>query len=56
VPYRHRAPFEAGPVTITRVNPDILRYALRAADGDARRIHVVDAATVIVHNGPAARH
>jgi hypothetical protein len=43
----------SGLVTVTRVNPNIL---MRAADGDARRILVVDATTVIVHNGPAARH
>jgi hypothetical protein len=43
-------------VATTRVNPEAWDYALLAAEGDLRRLTVVDATTVIVLNGPAARH
>jgi len=40
----------SGPVTVMRVNPALWEAALRAAEGDARRLMIVSATTVIVTN------
>lgn len=39
-----------GPVATVKVAPLLWTYALDAADGDARRIEVISAANVIIHN------
>jgi hypothetical protein len=47
----HRMPRpRSGPVITIRVVPAVWRAALRLAGGDARRLQVVDAGTVLVHN------
>jgi hypothetical protein len=40
----------AAPVKVTRVHPDALALAVELADGDIRRVRVVDARTVLVRN------
>jgi len=40
----------AAPVRVTRVNPDALALAVELAEGDIRRVRVVDARTVLVRN------
>jgi hypothetical protein len=38
------------PVQVTQVDPIVLRLALDYADGDARRVDVISATSVIVRN------
>jgi hypothetical protein len=40
----------SAPVRVTRVNPDALALAVELAEGDIRRVRVVDARTVLVRN------
>ena len=40
----------AAQVKVTRVHPDALALAVELADGDIRRVRVVDARTVLVRN------
>ena len=40
----------AAPVEVTRVDPDALALAVELAEGDIRRVRVVDAGTVLVRN------
>jgi hypothetical protein len=40
----------AAPVAATRVHPDALALAIELAEGDIRRVRVVDARTVLVRN------
>jgi hypothetical protein len=40
----------AAPAEVTRVHPDVLALALELAEGDIRRIRVVDARTVLIRN------
>jgi hypothetical protein len=40
----------AAPVEVTRVHPDALALAIELAEGDIRRLRVVDARTVLVRN------
>jgi hypothetical protein len=47
---------KSGPVTVLLVDPKVWRHALDMADGDVRRLQIVDETTVVIHNGPAARH
>jgi hypothetical protein len=35
---------------VTRVHPDVLALAVELAEGDIRRVRVVDARTVLVRN------
>jgi len=39
-----------GSLTVLRVHPMVWKRALAAADGDARRIEIVDEYNVTVHN------
>jgi len=39
-----------GSVTVLRVHPMVWKHALAAADGDARRIEIIDESNVTVHN------
>ncbi len=39
-------------VTVLRVNPTVWSEALKAADGDARRIEIRGEFDVVVHNEP----
>lgn len=39
-----------GSVTVLRVHPMVWKHALVAADGDARRIEIIDESNVTVHN------
>lgn len=39
-------------VTVLRVNPSVWSEALKAADGDARRIEIRGEFDVVVHNEP----
>jgi hypothetical protein len=39
-----------GALTILRVHPMVWKHALEAADGDARRIEIIDESNVTVHN------
>jgi len=40
----------AAPVEVTRVHPDALALAVELAEGDIRRLRVVDARTVLIRN------
>jgi len=40
----------AAPADVTRVHPDALALAVELAEGDIRRVQVVDARTVLVRN------
>jgi hypothetical protein len=40
----------AAPVAATRIHPDALALAIELAEGDIRRVRVVDARTVLVRN------
>jgi hypothetical protein len=40
----------AASVQVTRVHPDVLALAIELAEGDIRRVRVVDARTVLVRN------
>jgi hypothetical protein len=40
----------AEPAEVTRVHPDFLALAVELAEGDIRRVRVVDARTVLVRN------
>jgi hypothetical protein len=37
-------------LTVLKVHPMVWRHALAAADGDARRIEIIDETNVTVHN------
>lgn len=39
-----------GSLTVLRVHPMVWKHALAAADGDARRIEIIDESSVTVHN------
>lgn len=39
-----------GTLAVLRVHPGVWKHALAAADGDARRIEIVDESNVTVHN------
>jgi hypothetical protein len=39
-----------GSLSVLKVNPMVWRHALAAADGDARRIEIIDETNVTVHN------
>jgi hypothetical protein len=39
-----------GSLMVLKVNPKVWRHALAAADGDARRIEIIDETNVTVHN------
>ncbi|TDE00317.1 hypothetical protein [Jiangella asiatica] len=39
-------------VTVLRVDPTVWAHALKAADGDARRIEIRGEFDVVVHNDP----
>jgi hypothetical protein len=39
-----------GSLTVLRVHPMVWKRALAAADGDARRIEIIDETNVKVHN------
>jgi len=39
-----------GSLTVLRVHPMVWKHALAAADGDARRIEIIDETNVKVHN------
>jgi hypothetical protein len=41
---------DAGTLAVLRVNPKVWKHALAAADGDARRIEIIDESNVKVHN------
>ena len=49
---RRRRPQQraAAPVEVTRVRPDALALAVALAEGDIRRVRVVDARMVLVRN------
>lgn len=47
---RHPQRGAATPVRVTRVDPDALALAVELAEGDIRRVRVVDARTVLVRN------
>jgi hypothetical protein len=40
----------AEPVEVTRVHPDAWALAVELADGDIRRLRVIDARTVLIRN------
>ncbi len=42
--------FVDGSLTVLRVHPMVWKHALAAAEGDARRIEIIDESTVTVHN------
>lgn len=46
---RDATPTEGG-VSVVRVDPLVWKRALAAADGDARRIEIIDERNVTVHN------
>lgn len=48
-PAENHAPND-GSVTVFRVNPLVWKQALAAADGDARRIEIIDEMHVKIHN------
>jgi hypothetical protein len=39
-----------GPVTIGQVSPEVMAVAIELAEGDVRRVQVIDACTVLVRN------
>ena len=45
-----QAPPAAAPAQVTRVHPDALALAVALAEGDIRRVRVVDARMVLVRN------
>jgi hypothetical protein len=47
---RRKPQRKAEPVTVTRVDPQVMAQALDMANGDASRLRVIDANTVIVKN------
>ena len=47
---RSRGPARSGPVTVTRVDPQVWRVAIRLACGDRGRLRVVDRTSVVVVN------
>lgn len=47
---RRRAPRRTAPVTVTRVDPQVWRIAIRLAKGDMGRLRVVDSTSVVVIN------
>lgn len=49
---RRRTIVKAQPVTTVRVNPEVWALALEQADGDARRIEMISATEVKIHNKP----
>jgi hypothetical protein len=41
-----------GPATVEQVSPEAMALAIELADGDVRRVQVIDARTVLIRNKP----
>jgi hypothetical protein len=41
-----------GPATVEQVSPEAMALAIELADGDVRRVQVIDARTVLLRNKP----
>jgi hypothetical protein len=41
-----------GPATVEQVSPEAMALAIELADGDVRRVQVIDARTVLVRSKP----
>lgn len=50
LPKDMRASTDDGSVSVVQVDPSVWKHALEAADGDARRIEIIDERNVKVHN------
>lgn len=52
LPRNRRRPRPAAPAAVEALTPAAYRAALAVADGDERRLRVLDARTVVVVNSP----